>query len=364
MKAKELVTLRQKPTKGGGQSLFLDYWINGVRYKEYLRMYLVPEKTRLDKSINNDTLKTAMAIKAKRIVDIQNSQGGFKKPINGKDRLLTEFLKNQSDKYKDWGKDEYSKTIMKIATWVNKYKRINLRDVDAEYLEGFFRFLAKSGRSEGAIYQYYTTMRTLFNNAYKDNLIVESPFLKMQNNQKPKKPDTHREYLTLEELTKLMETPIKKDVVAKAFLFSCFTGLRISDIEALTWDKIRKTDKGYQVEATQQKTKRLVSVPLSENALRQLPPRPENEKKRVFDTLPTRTEIGRLLKNWCKKAGITKNISYHCSRHTCATLMLTYGVDIYTVSSILGHNNIETTQIYAKIVDAKRVEAINLVPTI
>lgn len=364
MKVKEIVTLRQKPTKGGGQSLYLDYYINGVRYKEYLRMYLIPEKNRIDKSLNNETLRVAQSIRAKRIIDIQTSQGGFKKPINKRDLLLSEYLEQEAERYKNWGKEEYGKNILKIARWISKYKRANLREVDAEYFEGFFRYLEKNEISQSTIYAYYSTLRTQFNNAYKNNLVVESPFGKMQNNQKPKKPDTHREYLTLEEITRLMDAPIRKDVIARAFLFACFTGLRLSDIEALTWEKIRKTDNGYQVEATQIKTKRLVSIPLSENALNQLSARPKDEKQRVFATLPTRTEINKTLKEWCKRAGINKHISFHCSRHTCATLMLTYGVDIYTVSSILGHTNIDTTQIYAKIVDAKRAAAINLIPTI
>lgn len=362
MKVKELVYLREKPNRNGGSALFLDYYINGVRYKEYLKMYIVPERTKMDKYLNAETRKTALAIKAKRVLEIQNSQGGFRKPIKMKDMLVSDFLVEQSKRYIDWGKEEYAKTLIKIAKWIGKYKRDNLRNVDAGYLEGLFIFLKKHGRSDNTIYLYYSTLRTQFNNAYKLGLIADNPFNKMEANQKPKKPENHREYLTLEELRKLMATPCKDPLVAKAFLFSCFTGLRISDIEALTWDKILKTDSGYQIEATQKKTKKIVVVPLSENAINQLPPMPKKGGK-VWN-LVSRSEINRRVQQWVKAAGIDKHISFHCSRHTCATTMLTCGVDIYTVSSILGHTNIETTQIYAKIVDAKKVAAVNLVPTL
>jgi site-specific recombinase XerD len=71
-----------------------------------------------------------------------------------------------------------------------------------------------------------------------------------------------------------------------------------------------------------------------------------------------------LLKQWVLKAGITKHITFHCARHTFATMLLTYGTDIYTASKLLGHKEIRTTQIYAKIVDAKKEDAVNALPGI
>jgi len=148
--------------------------------------------------------------------------------------------------------------------------------------------------------------------------------------------------------------------VKRAFLFSCFTGLRLSDIEALTWDRIRDSGKGMQVESTQIKTGKAVYVPLSSNALAQLP---ERGRGRVFN-LPVRYTMGEILANWVKRAGITKHITYHCSRHTYATLLLTYGANLYTVSSLLGHTDISTTQIYARIVDENKRKTVDLIPDI
>ena len=71
--------------------------------------------------------------------------------------------------------------------------------------------------------------------------------------------------------------------------------------------------------------------------------------------------INKLLKTWAQKAGISKHISFCTARHTFATMMLTLGADIYTTSQLLGHTDIRTTQIYAKIVNRKKDEAINLV---
>lgn len=364
MKEKELVTLRMKPMKNGGSSLFLDYSLDGVRYKEYLKMYLVEPKNKLDRKKNEETLKIAQAAKAKKILDLQNGAAGLRPRIQ-KDVLLTDFIQQQVDSYRKRGHTEYANTIDKIRVWLIRYdKRISLRKVSPEYALDFIQFLHDSGLSASTIYVYYSNFNSLFNFAYRQGLVTENPLHRIDPTLKPKRPESSREYLTLDELRELMKTPIYNEEIKNAFLFSCFTGLRISDIENLVWNNIKPTnDGGWQVEERQMKTRRVVVIPLSENALAFLPPRGKGEEK-VWRKLPTRIEIGRQLKKWVQAAGITKHITFHCARHTNATLLLTYGVGIYTVSALLGHTDISTTQIYAKIVNEKKVEAVNLIPRI
>ena len=79
---------------------------------------------------------------------------------------------------------------------------------------------------------------------------------------------------------------------------------------------------------------------------------------RVFKGLRYSSYLNLELQKWCMKAGITKNITFHSARHTFATLQLTLGTDIYTVSKLLGNKNLKTTQIYTKIIDQKKIEAI------
>ena len=101
--------------------------------------------------------------------------------------------------------------------------------------------------------------------------------------------------------------------------------------------------------------------PLSESAMSWLPERGDaSSSNAVFGTLPALARINLMLKVWAKDAGVTKHISFHTSRHSFATMMLTLGADLYTTSKLLGHSNVKTTQIYAKIVDSKKVEAVNL----
>ena len=79
----------------------------------------------------------------------------------------------------------------------------------------------------------------------------------------------------------------------------------------------------------------------------------------VFEGLTDPSWINRPLKKWIAAAGITKHITFHCARHTNATLLLANGTDIYTVSKMLGHTNVRTTQIYAKVIDEKKEQAAN-----
>ena len=80
--------------------------------------------------------------------------------------------------------------------------------------------------------------------------------------------------------------------------------------------------------------------------------------------MSNQSKLGNVIKPWCKHAGIDKRVSFHTARHTFATLALTQGVDLYTVSKLLGHKTIQATQIYAKIVDEKKKAAMELLPTI
>lgn len=357
---KELVSLRKRPLRNGGWSLNLDYMIDGVRTREALKLYLVPERSKVDKVRNQETMKMALAVQAKRTLELQSSRTGVRLGSR-KDMLLTDFIAEQSRSYADRGKLSYSQTLDKIGRWIREYgKRPTLLTVDKRYVLGFVDFLRKKGLADSTIHLYYSNLNTIFNNAYREEKMEENPIRRIERSESPSAPQTVREYLTLAELRDLISAKCPNEIVKKAFLFACFTGLRLSDIERLEWENIRDNGEGLQVEARMIKTGRLVYVPLSANAIAQLPERKEGK---VFD-LPWRDAIGDNLKSWVKAAGITKRITFHCSRHTYATLLLTYGADIYTVSSLLGHASIAATQIYAKIIDEKRRKAVDLIPQV
>lgn len=168
--------------------------------------------------------------------------------------------------------------------------------------------------------------------------------------------ESRREYLTIEELNTLAQTPCDNPIIKRAALFSALTGIRHVDIKKMKWKEIVKEGDHYRVNFTQQKTKGVECKPISAQAYLLCGDRRADDQF-VFEGLPAPSWISKLLERWIKAAGITKHITFHCFRHTYATLQLANGTDIYTVSKMLGHTNVRTTQIYTKVVDEKKENA-------
>ena len=159
--------------------------------------------------------------------------------------------------------------------------------------------------------------------------------------------EVKKEYLTGEELKKLAATPCKIPVLKSASLFSCLTGLRISDILNLKWEHIQMApDRGYCIRIRTQKTQTEATLPISMEAYELCG---EPDTGTVFKGFK-RSMAQHPLKEWLKSAGITKSMSFHCFRHSYAVLQVSAGTDIYTVSKMMTHKKVSTTQIYADLV--------------
>ena len=375
IKMKEPVRIREKRLNDGNVSLYLDMYYMGARKKEGLKLYLVPEVNAAAKLQNKNTLKLAEQIKAERILDIQ--QHGLVNWENVKKGRMT--LAAWVEKYT---KDENGLTPASMRSKRNAQARVEqyllyigkpnlaLKDVDKNFCKGFIAFLKTCTFNNGKKTLGSTTCRIFMNRlaatlnmAVREGLIDSNPFKLLDAKEKPQKKSAIREFLTIEELRTLIATPCRYDIVKKAFLFSCFTGLRYSDMMALKWNEIHKAADGktLYIEHEQVKTKNTVTIPLSNEALKWMP-RKSKDSERVFHPLRiTSTTVEVVLGEWMQEAGIQKHITYHCSRHTAATLLLTLGADLYTVSKILGHQSIRMTEVYAKIVDKKKIETMNLV---
>ena len=202
---------------------------------------------------------------------------------------------------------------------------------------------------------YYKNFIYVLKQAYKRNFIAtnladEATYIKEE--------ETHREYLTEEELTHLWQTPIKYEKVKYMALFSALSGLRFVDINHLEWKDVYKDKhQGYYIQFREQKTKNIKNHPISETAYNILKSQ-DTSKGLIFGGIKY-SQITRPLKAWLMDGNITKKISFHNFRHSYATLQLANGTDIYTVSKLLGHKNVATTQIYTKILDKNKIEAAN-----
>lgn len=248
---------------------------------------------------------------------------------------------------------------------------LGLTEVDVEFCRGFLYWLqtakhgvAKDGKtiSNGCAHHHQAVLNGALNRAVRDGYIKANPLKAIPSKEKYQPSESVREYLTMEELKKLMDTDCPHADVKKAFLLSSFTGLRLSDIRSLTWSLILTGPDGNTkyIRTKMQKTQKFINLPLPAEAVACLNPTKDADEP-IFTLSKGVSNIERNLDKWLENAGIEKHITFHCARHTFATMMLTLGADIYTTSKLLGHANVNTTTIYAKIVDQKKVEAVNLV---
>jgi integrase len=240
------------------------------------------------------------------------------------------------------------------------FSQINLSK--AEEVRRFMLSAPCGGNKKGTVSHntaatYYSIFKAGLKQAFIDGYLTVDISAKIKGIQEQ---ESRREHLTVDELNKLAETPCDRPILKRAAIFSALTGIRHCDIQKLRWKEIQAEGEQIRVNFTQQKTKGVEYMPISEQAY-QLCGEPGKSEQLVFEDLPDPSWISGPLKRWIKSAGITRNITFHCFRHTYATLQLAGGTDIYTVSKMLGHTDVKTTQIYAKVVDEKKQKATNAI---
>lgn len=351
MKTNKIVQLREKPLKDGGKSLYLDINANGRRTYEFLKIYLKPETDASAKRENRTMLAAAEAIRAKRILEIQEGKAGIK-PCSKKN--FVEFVLEEVKAKKP--NSAYSFRTA-LNSWVAQFgKRQNCDDITADMLRQYISKLSTdhSAVSTVAMYSRISSMLAL---ALKKKYILSNPANELSKADLPRGKSKERSFLTIEEMKALINEPMPfHPEVKQGFLFSCFTGLRISDVRTLRWTDISDNC----IVKKQKKTEDIVRIPLSDNALAWIPERGADDDL-VFE-LPCGPVIAKALTKWIQAAGIKKHITPHCARHSFATMLISCGADLYVVSKLLGHASIVSTQIYAKIVDKQKEEAVNLIP--
>jgi len=399
------VSLRKKTISKGRQSLYLDFYpaiLNSKSGKftrrQFLGMYVFVDKKELKKEIDSlreqeeDTEKIELLhkqLKPLSIIEIQHNQNTLKiaesirqKQENylNKPEIYNEYEKKQL-RLKELGDTDFIDFFQKLAdkrkesnrsNWLSALKYLKaffgeefkFSDLNEQKINEFKEYLltSKSSRgnnttlSQNSAQSYFNKMKVTLKQAYQDGILQTDLNAKIKPIQSA---ETSREYLTLDELNRLVKTPCNDDLMKRAALFSSLTGLRFSDIQKMKWSELEHiSGQGYTLKFSQKKTKGVEVLPISEQAYNLLG-NPGREADRVFPDLKYSAYTNKHLAQWIGAAGITKNITFHCFRHTYATLQLFSGTDIYTVSKMLGHRNLKTTQVYAKIVDEAKREATN-----
>ena len=227
-----------------------------------------------------------------------------------------------------------------------------------EELKMYMLTAPQGGKKGGTVSQntastYFSIVKAGLKQAFIDEYLTVDVSEKVKNI--PTK-ESRREVLTIEEVNKLANTPCSNNVLRRASFFSILTGLRHCDIQELKWGQIVRHNDSWRINFDQEKTDGVEYTPISDQAYEMCGERRDPDRL-VFEGLMNPSWINRPVKKWIEAAGITKHITFHCFRHSYATLQLTNGTDIFTVSKMLGHTNVKTTQIYAKVVDAKKEQA-------
>lgn len=369
------IKLIKRALKSGRTSLVLEYYSgytvadNGTtkanRKYETLEYYLhTNPKNKEERDHNKINLEMAERVKAKRLLAEQNKQYGFSVEYKIRTNLV-EYIKQLINERKEspGNYGNWDSALKHLVAYAGSDTTFEM--VDKAFVEGFKKYLAKDARtksntklSASSQSSYFLKLKATLNQAVEDGIIPNTPAAKV----KPAKlDDVQREYLTFEELQRLVQADCKYPILKEAFLFSCLTGMRWSDIQKLTWSEVQEYDGTTRIVFRQKKTKGFEYLDISDQAVRFLSTR-QKPDDRVFQGLKYSAWHNLALREWCLKADIKKHITFHCGRHSFAVLQLSLGTEIYTVSKLLGHKELKTTQIYAQIMDDKKREAVNKIP--
>lgn len=364
--------LRRRKLADGRMSLFLDRSVDGGHEYEFLQLYLQPETSSTAVRQNAKTLRKAEEILQARTEALLNSKAETNLADSG-DILLSDWLQTCYNNHEKRGARDMG-SISNVKRALHMFRPdARLSDIDRQFcldMIDWFRNTYKhrlTGENISArtADTYCQTFRTMLNEAVREGLMENNPWNKLETIEKIKKPESKREYLTIDEIRSMITTDCPNELVKRAYLFSCFTGLRISDVRNLKWDNVYNENGQTYVSVVMKKTTKPLYIPLSRQALKWMPLKGENASDDyVFGNLVNYGNVNENLKKWAEAAGIRKHISYHTSRHSFATMMLTLGADLYTVSKLLGHSSVKHTQIYARIIDRKKDEAVNLANTV
>ena len=391
------VTLRQKPISGNRRSLYLDYYpaiINPDTGKptrrEFLGLYIHEPIKYLKRTQKDGTTKQMPVYDnnptTNEIMELHNEntlataqQIRLKQDNNYNKSEIYSVFEQEQRKAKQKGEKNFVEYFRNLAkkrqqgnfdNWISAYKYfeeftdgvLKFEDLNQQVCDNFKDFLltnktnrsSKARLSQNSAASYFTKLKAALKQAFRDGYLKTDLGASVT---PIKQLDTQRNFLTIDELNRLVQIECRNPLMKRAALFSALTGLRFSDIQKLVWGEIRySSEEGYSIQFRQKKTKGAEVLPISEQAYNLLGEQGKPDEQ-VFKGLKYSAYENKHLFQWIGAAGITKDITFHCFRHTYAVLQILNGTDIYTVSKLLGHKDLKTTQIYAKVADQLKREA-------
>ncbi|MBP7500541.1 MAG: site-specific integrase [Chryseobacterium sp.] len=371
------ISLIQRKLKDGRISLSIEFYRGSeitddgkrkhLRNFENLDTYLIIDpKTAKEKKENKEALEFAENVIAIRKAEYAQGRFELKNTAKAKRVFLNFFADLAEEKRTLDSSNNY-------GNWFSTYqhlkkvvpKNLTFEEIDEFFIKKVRKYFEKDAISKSDLplsqnskYSYFNKFKAALRYAFDNGYLTINYAAKIKSFEQA---ESQREYLIFDELQRLAKAECKYPVLKKAFLFSCLSGLRWSDINSLIWKEVRDEGDISRVNFRQEKTEGVEYLYISKQA-RELLGERQDPQERVFKGLKYGMTYNTEIIRWCNRAAVPKHITFHSARHTNAVLLLENGADIYTVSKRLGHRELRTTQIYAKIVDSKMKEAAEIIP--
>ena len=351
----KLVKLRARELPAGGETLYLDYVRDGKRKTEFLKLKLTTARTAKERQDNKDTLLEAEAIRAQRELDLGQGNSFVSLSKLRKANFLT-YFQEALDSYSRRDQRMLKAAYRYFIEFCGEREVVGFSELTESYLRRFKKFLDSRLNGETP-HNYFKVLKKVIRQAVQEELLPRDPTTGIK---LTRQAGVQKEVLTMGEVQQLVNYPYSQEVVSRAFLYCCVTGLRFCDVKELTWRDIDLDNKVMVI--TQAKTKREASVNLNPSALVLLGERGDAKPKELIFPLPSHTACAYHLQKWVTAAGIDKKITWHCARHSFGTNLIIHGNDLKTVSGLLGHSSIVETQKYVRYVDALKEQAVASLP--
>ena len=341
--------------------LYLDIYQGGVRKWESLHITLSD-----DKKQNKELYRLAEVCRSKREAQLLAGEWDIKTDGTGRVSLIA-YLNSYKERHKN--QRAFNALIHHVERYTNG-AAVQIGQVTSKWVEDFQATLLKSEKSNGeslsqsSVASYMKLLRAVFRKATAEGTISRDPTASVA---LAKVIDPEMVFLGMDELRRLADTIPETDYgkeVRRAFLFSCFTGLRVSDMESLTWGMVERDPP--QIIRRQTKTQFTVYIPLNKSAQSLIFDGETHEPEKTVFNLSEgeRWTSYHVMKKWAGDAGITKKIGWHTARRTFATLTLGHGADAVTVARLLGHTGLGQVMRYAKATDEMKRRAVDALPNV
>lgn len=355
--------LKKKKKKSSNESYvcYLDIYNKGKRDYEYPEnLYVSKDYSKLDNILEIDKRSIAFAEKLKRTIELEISEGryGFISSRKRKSNFITFFRRLSEEK----AHNSWTSTLNKLIEFIGE--NVSFEDLDEQKIKQFIKFL-QSKLSPTSARHYCIILNVALNEAVRNKYIYHNPFKFISKSDRPQKQKKEIIFLTDDEVLTLIQTEFEgNQQIKQCFLFSCFSGLRISDLSKLKHSDIVNETLRFRQKKSKEKFLYQPLHPFALTLLNQVTKSSASDL--VFWDIPAKYSYHLIpeLRSWIAEAKIGTRISgWHTGRTTFSVSWLSNGGDIYVLSKYLGHSSVKITEdAYGEIIPDTKLKNLVKIP--